>query len=487
MKRSIIRKTVLTAFAAILPVFLIVGCPMDNTPENSPSSYTISYSPCEGSGSIASVTKKAGETAVLSDGSGFTAPEDKTFDNWKDGAGNAYAGGSSYSKDEDLSLTAQWKAVEKKTVLSELEGWNVMVASAGDVDAIKVPNAEHSYDGDSSKIHYDSGARVLTYWYNSEKRTANLASPADDEFHLLLTNIGTGNEVQIGGGKVSSLYKMVSSGWSINFDTIQSIIASGYVQLGNWASTSNQPIEIFGTFTGTTLSFVGSHDYDAFTVPDGSSLTIPQPQVLSFNSSSHLVLGAGSSLILKADAQMRGYGKLVAGQTEFSFGDSEDSGWWINGTGDVTITCTDANTSSITATGSAYLSAFYTSTNLPAITQKQGNAGNSLTIGCLVYLGANESGTLKGGSMILEGTGTNKGLVKLSGNGIIVTNSPTPNDSMGDSGTGISNLNITGGTPVLRKRTGTNEFLFIRSSSGETELGPSGSSDVILSAETPVS
>jgi hypothetical protein len=724
MKGNTILKTGAAGLAAALLVFLMSACPMD-TPENTPSTYTITYSPGEGSGSIAPVIKKEGETIRLSDGTGFTAPEGKTFDNWKDGAGNAYAAGSSYSRNEDLSLTAQWKAVEveeeiKKTVTitdlpvgystlavylsdvkplsgssditaagglpsggaisggqvsyplhrysegsassslwtgngsyyvylcwdgssiatevstatisfdeesttisytgtfqsfiqkkvevlnqsgsitagtggtatyqinrynistntvtikwygdsagttvisapagisdntgslpafategdhetstititvsaalpagtyyfrafmegesyysavkslsvgsaggigsfdaSELAGWNVMVASAGDVDAVRVLNA-YSYDGDSGKIHYDGGAKALTYWYNGAKRTASLASPADNAFHLLLANIGTGNEIRITSGKVGGLYKMQAAGWNINFDSIQNIL-SGSVTLGNWAADTT-PVMIKGSFSGT-LSLVGNHTDDAFAVPDSSTFTTLTTQggsVLSFNSSSHLVLGINSSLVLTArpnySSYMWGYGKVVAGQTEFSFGDV-NSCWigtiWssLSSTGDVTITRTGTYTSSITATGGAGLMGLPSDTNSPVITQKQGNAGNSLTIECPVYLRSSPS-TTKSSSMVLEGTGANKGLVRLGENGIIATNSSNPNDSMGSQGTSITGLLlISGGTYMLRKDTETGKFLFIRRDSGIIEMKPSDSADFELSAETPV-
>ncbi|MDR2303145.1 MAG: hypothetical protein LBE10_00970 [Treponema sp.] len=711
MKGNIIVKTVWTGIAAALLVVLFSACPMD-TPENSPSFYTVSYSPGEGSGSIAPVTKREGETIRLSDGSGFTAPEGKKFDNWKDGAGNAYAAGNSYSKDEDLSLTAQWVIIfkeqeiektititdlpgghstlavylsevqdlsgnsdiaaagglpsggtisasrvsyllyryseeggspplwtgsgsyyvylcwdgssmatevstvkigfdEKSTTISytgtfqaftqkkvevlnqsgsitagtggtatyqinkynistgavtikwysdpagtteipdpadisgstpsfttegdhetstitftvnstvsmgvyyfraligsyysavkgltvsapllsfnasELNGWNVMEASAGDVDSTKVPNNSHIYDGPSSKIHYDGSTRVLTYRYNSEKRTANLASPADDEFHRLFSNIGTGNDVKIEGGKVSSLLKMAAAGWNIDFDSIQSIL-DGYVTLGNWAAGTNEPIEISGTFPGTKLSFQGDHSDDAFAVPDNSSLAMPDGTTLSFNSSSHLVLGVNSSLILRHDGgntRMVGYGKVVAGQTEFSFGDSEASMWRTAGiTGHVTITRTGTYTSSIAATGDAYLCAESPSaTVLPVITQKQGNAGSELIIGCRIDLGVFSTKEKKG-SLVLEGTSANKGLVRLIGDGIICAD--TIDDSQGTAGTSITGLGITGGKFALRKDS-ESKFLFIKPDSGASIniTPPSGTSDFTLSAETTV-
>jgi hypothetical protein len=706
MKGNTILKTGLACLAAMLPVFLFSACPMD-TPENSPSpSYTISYSPGEGSGSIASVIKKEGETIRLSDGTGFTAPEGKSFENWKDGAGNAYAAGSSYSKDEDLSLTAQWKAPEpeiKKTItitnlpgtysslavylsavqdlsgssdiaaagglpsggsisggqvsyllyrysegggssplwtdggsyyvylcwngstiatevstakisfdeetttisytgkfqaftqkkvevlnqsgsitegtggtatyqinrynitsdtvtikwysdsagtaeistpagisdntgslaftsegdhekstititvsaavsagtyyfrafmegqsyysavksLSvggifnalELNGWNVMVDSADAVDAARVSSA-HIYDGDSGKIYYDGGARVLTYWYNSAKHTAILASPADDVFHLLFSNIGTGNDIKIGSGKVERLLKMEAAEWNINFDSIQSIL-SGYVILGNWATSSNEPVKISGTFPGTTLSLVGDHTDDAFAVPDGSSLIMWNDTKLSFNSNSHLVLGTNSSLVLAKGAGMAGYGTLVAGQTEFSFGDSENSGWGVFATDtneNVTITRTGAYTSSITGYGpAASLVCIHPDTQVPVITQK-GGSGNSLTIGCPVYLGrmTGAEGLQKAGSLVLEG-GNIDGCVTLSGNSIISTQNYS-DDSTGDPGTGITGLYIDGNY-VLRKEN--NKFLFIKPNSGTIDI-LAVSSDFELSAETVV-
>jgi hypothetical protein len=378
---------------------------------------------------------------------------------------------------------------------SELNGWNVMVASAGDVDGTMV-SSDHTGlglgpDGGnySGKIHYDGGTRILTYWYNSARRTVNLVSPADDDFHNLLAIIAVGNEIGIANGKVSTFNKLVSANWNINFDSIQSIL-SEYVILSNRAVDTN-PVKISGTFSGT-LSLQGNHTDDAFAVPDGSSLTINEGK-LSFNSSSHLVLGINSSLVLQPTinngAGMGGFGKLVAGQTEFSFGDSDASGWYAGGwtgggTINVTITRTGAYTSSITTAGGAYLSGISSNTNLPVITQKQGMAGNRLTIGCLVYPWSNNGGT-NAGRLVLEGTGADKGLVVLGENGIISYNN-NPSDSMGSPGTGITGLDISGGTFMLRKDSGTGKFLFIRRDSGTIDIKPSGSADFTLSAETVV-
>ncbi|MDR0656453.1 MAG: hypothetical protein LBG22_09085, partial [Treponema sp.] len=78
-----------------------------------------------------------------------------------------------------------------------------------------------------------------------------------------------------------------------------------------------------------------------------------------------------------------------------------------------------------------------------------------------------------------------KGLVVLGENGIISYNN-NPSDSMGSPGTGITGLDISGGTFMLRRDSGTGKFLFIRRDSGTIEIKPSGSADFTLSPETVV-
>ncbi len=72
--------------------------------------YHVTYDLNGGSGEVAEVDHKAGEKFTLHDGvTGVTAPESKTFVNWKDQDDALFDGGAEYTMPaKDVTLTAQW-------------------------------------------------------------------------------------------------------------------------------------------------------------------------------------------------------------------------------------------------------------------------------------------------------------------------------------------------------------------------------------------
>lgn len=69
---------------------------------------TLSYNANGGTGSVASVTVPAGNSVVLSDGTGLTAPEGKTFSGWGTSAGATETVESPYTVSADVTLYAVW-------------------------------------------------------------------------------------------------------------------------------------------------------------------------------------------------------------------------------------------------------------------------------------------------------------------------------------------------------------------------------------------
>lgn len=73
------------------------------------SSYTVTYNANGGTGSISAATVTAGQSVTLSDGTGLTAPEGKTFSGWATGASAASANVTSpYTPTGNVTLYAVW-------------------------------------------------------------------------------------------------------------------------------------------------------------------------------------------------------------------------------------------------------------------------------------------------------------------------------------------------------------------------------------------
>lgn len=73
------------------------------------SKYTITYNANGGSGSINPVEVTAGESTTLSDGTGLTAPEGKTFAGWaKSSSAQSATVTSPFTPDKDTILYAVW-------------------------------------------------------------------------------------------------------------------------------------------------------------------------------------------------------------------------------------------------------------------------------------------------------------------------------------------------------------------------------------------
>ena len=68
---------------------------------------TITFNAGDGSGSMASVTVKAGTNYTLPE-CGFTAPDDQEFKAWEIG-GKEYKVGDSYTVNEDTEIKALWE------------------------------------------------------------------------------------------------------------------------------------------------------------------------------------------------------------------------------------------------------------------------------------------------------------------------------------------------------------------------------------------
>jgi hypothetical protein len=72
--------------------------------------YTAIYTVGRGSGDVpASQIVDEGTAITLPNQGSMTAPSGETFDGWKDGVGTAYAAGTSYTVQANVTFTAQWK------------------------------------------------------------------------------------------------------------------------------------------------------------------------------------------------------------------------------------------------------------------------------------------------------------------------------------------------------------------------------------------
>ena len=78
-----------------------------------PITYTVTYNANGGTGSVAAVVVDPGDSVQLSDGTGLTAPSNKTFGGWaKTPSATAATVTSPYTPTDDTTLYAVWVAVE---------------------------------------------------------------------------------------------------------------------------------------------------------------------------------------------------------------------------------------------------------------------------------------------------------------------------------------------------------------------------------------
>jgi hypothetical protein len=89
--------------------------------------YAISYNANGGSGSMSNSTFTYGSSTTVKS-NGFTAPTGKHFTGWKDGNGNSYSVGATYSTAANLVLYAQW-AYDTYTVSFNANGGSGSMSS----------------------------------------------------------------------------------------------------------------------------------------------------------------------------------------------------------------------------------------------------------------------------------------------------------------------------------------------------------------------
>ena len=156
-----------------------------NVTSSTPTSYTVTYNANGGSGTIANST---GTDITLSDGTGFTAPENYSFAGWNtanDGSGTSYAAGQT-NVNADLDLFATWTqdgtidantGSANTTYTATLNATSIAIAAAPTKDG-HVINGYYTAATDGTKVANADGTLVASTSYADEDGKWNNSAAA---------------------------------------------------------------------------------------------------------------------------------------------------------------------------------------------------------------------------------------------------------------------------------------------------------------------
>lgn len=219
-----------------------------------PTTYQISFAAGGGSGEMSAITGITCGASQKITTNGFTAPEGKIFDNWKDGNGTTYADGATITNIKaNITLTAQWKeALYTISVVSSNSTYGTVGGSsvqAGALTSVQLPTATKKSDEykfvewtatDGITITNSTSATEATIKATKAGTvTANFALAATYD---LSVEAGTGIS-EVGGGKTGQISPDFTS-------TITAVVKNGFNN-PQWSKKSGEGDVAFSNETYT--------------------------------------------------------------------------------------------------------------------------------------------------------------------------------------------------------------------------------------------